>query len=348
NGVVVKLGSRSLDILIVLVGRAGDVLSRRELIARGWAGLVVDEANLRVNISNLRKSLGEGKDGARYVVNLPGRGYSFVAPVTRERSESSSPAAESTPSLDPRFNNPPPTSTPEHFLAERLGRLVGRDTSVALLTQMLTEHRFVVLIGPGRMDKTSVALSVVHTMFDAFSGAVYYVDLASVTASSLVAATIASVLRLKVQVQTPRLDILAFFHTRRALLVLDNCEHLIDETAALAEQIYKSAPKAHLLATSREILRVEGEHVCILPPLDVPPISAGTTADEAMMFPAVQLLMDRAAASGAQEALTDETAPFAAEICQKMDGIALAIELAAGRVRSHGLQGTAELINSRF
>src|SRR5690606_20539707 len=133
-----------------------------------------------------------------------------------------------------------------------------------------------------------------------------------------------------------------------ALLVLDNCEHLIDETAALAEQIYKSAPKAHLLATSREILRVEGEHVCILPPLDVPPISAGTTADEAMMFPAVQLLMDRAAASGAQEALTDETAPFAAEICQKMDGIALAIELAAGRVRSHGLQGTAELINSRF
>src|SRR5690606_17902045 len=175
-----------------------------------------------------------------------------------------------------------------------------------------------------------------------------YVDLTSVTDPSLVSATIASALGLKVQVQAPRLDILAFFRTRRALVVLDNCEHLIDETAALAEQLYKSAPQAHLLATSRELLRVEGEHVCMLPPLDVPPISASTTAAEAMMFPAVQLLMDRAAAGGAQEALTDETTPFAVEICQKMDGIALAIELAAGRVRSHGLQGTAELINSRF
>src|SRR5690606_8190798 len=128
----------------------------------------------------------------------------------------------------------------------------------------------------------------------------------------------------------------------------DNCEHVIDETAALAEQLYKSAPQVHLLATSRELLRVRGEHVYILPPLDVPPISAGITAAEAMMFPAVQLFMDRVAASGVQEVLTNETAPFAVEICQKMDGIALAIELAAGRVRSHGLQGTAELINSRF
>src|SRR5690606_32655675 len=132
------------------------------------------------------------------------------------------------------------------------------------------------------------------------------------------------------------------------LLVLDNCEHVIDEMAALAEQLYKSAPQVHLLATSRELLRVEGEHVYILPPLDVPPMSADITAADAMTFPAVQLFMDRVAASGAQETLTDETALFALEICQKMDGIALAIELAAGRVRSHGLQGTAELINSRF
>src|SRR5690606_35421543 len=102
-----------------------------------------------------------------------------------------------------------------------------------------------------------------------------------------------------------RLDSLAFFRTRRALLVQDNCEHLIDETAALAEQLYKTAPEAHLLATSRELLRVEGEHVYILPPLDVPSLSADITAADAMTFPAVQLFMDRVAASGAQETLTD-------------------------------------------
>src|SRR5690606_1287755 len=135
---------------------------------------------------------------------------------------------------------------------------------------------------------------------------------------------------------------------RRALVVLDNCEHLIDETAAIAEWLYRSAPETHLLATSRELLRVEGEHVHMLPPLDVPRVSDGMTASDAMAFPAVQLFMDRVAASGVQETLTDEMALLAVEICRKMDGIALAIEWAAGRVRPPGLRGTAELINSRF
>jgi predicted ATPase/DNA-binding winged helix-turn-helix (wHTH) protein len=348
NGVAVKLGSRSLDLLIALVERPGDVLSRRELIARAWSGLIVDEANLRVNIASLRKCLGEGKDGARYIVNLPGRGYSFVAPVTRARIESSSGKLEASRSPDPLSVSQPSASIPEHSLPERLGRLIGRDASVRALVEMLTEHRFVSIIGPGGMGKTTVAISVAHTMLEPFGGAVYYVDLASVTDASLVPATIASVLGLKVQVQNPEPSILAFFGARRALLVLDNCEHLIDKTAALAEWLYKSAPQTHLLATSRELLRVEGEHVHILPPLDVPPVGEGMTASAAMAFPAVQLFIDRAAASGAQETLTDEMALLAVEICRKMDGIALAIEWAAGRVRSHGLRGTAELIDSRF
>lgn len=333
NGVTVKLGSRPLDLLIALVRRAGDVLSRRELIARAWAGLVVDEANLRVNISTLRKHLDDGIDGARYIVNLPGRGYSFVAPVTRTRTEPSPTG---------------PALTSEHALPAPLARLVGRDASIRVLSQMLTEHRFVSIIGPGGMGKTTVAIAVAHTMLDAFDGAVYYIDLASVTDASLVPTLLASALSLDVSVQDPKPCILAFFSARRALLVLDNCEHIIDEIACLTEWLYRSAPRTHLLATSREILRVEGEYVHLLPPLDVPPMGQDLTAVEAMTFPAVQLFMDRVAASGTSEQLTNDTARLVVEICRKMDGIALAIELAASRVRSHGLRGTAELIDNRF
>src|SRR5690554_2135943 len=277
NGEAVKLGSRSLDLLIALVERAGQVLSRRELVAHAWAGLVVDEANLRVNISSLRKRLGEGKDGGRYIVNLPGRGYSFVAPVTRV-IETLSSQRETDQSFEPGFITQSPALVCEHSLPERLGRLVGRDAAVQKLVGLLKKHRFVSIIGPGGMGKTTVAICAAHSMLDAFGGAVYYVDLASVTDASIVPSAIASVLGLKVQVQDPKPSILAFFNAQSALLVLDNCEHLIDETAALAEWLYKCAPQTHLLATSRELLRVEGEHVHILPPLGVPPVSDGITA----------------------------------------------------------------------
>jgi DNA-binding winged helix-turn-helix (wHTH) protein len=191
--VAVKLGSRSLDLLIALVELPGEVLSRGELIARAWSGLVVEEGSLRVAIESLRKCLGEGKDGARYIVNLPGRGYSFVAPVTRVRIESSSQELEATRSLDPRSGSQPHVSALEHSLPERLGRLIGRDASIRALVELLTRHRFVSIIGPGGMGKTTVAISVARTMLDAFG--VYYVDLASVTDASLVPATIASARR---------------------------------------------------------------------------------------------------------------------------------------------------------
>ena len=348
HGLAVKLGSRSLDLLIALVERAGEIISHRELIARAWSGLVVDEANLRVSIASLRKCLGDGKGGARYIVNLPGRGYTFVAPVSQVRSETPSSQHEITRHPDLNFAGQAPVPFSERSLPEPLGRLIGRERSVQEIVELLTNHRFVSIVGPGGMGKTTVAISVAHTMLHAFDGAVYYVDLASVTDPALVPGAIASVLGLQMQVHDPKSSILAFFGARPALIVLDNCEHLIDEIAFLAELLYKRSPQTHILATSRELLRVEGEHVHILPALDAPPVSAGMTASVALAFPAVQLFMDRVAASGVQEALTDELAPLTVEICRKMDGIALAIELAAARVRSHGLQGTGELINSRF
>src|SRR6202012_4483401 len=144
------------------------------------------------------------------------------------------------------------------------------------------------------------------------------------------------------------LALLAFLGDRRVLLLLDNCEHVIDAAAALAEPVVSEAPQAHILATSREALRVEGEHVHLLYPLDGPLDDTGLTAAGELTFPAGQLFMERAAAGGNRSVWSDADAPIVARICRRLDGIALAIELAASRVSSHGIRETAELLDNRF
>src|SRR5229473_4100370 len=331
-----ELGSRALDILINLVERAGEVVTRKELISRVWPDVIVEEANLRVHIYGLRKALGDGREGARYVANVTGRGYCFVAPVTRSASQRSAPRARPLVSDRPRQ------------LPARLTRMVGRDDIVRTLSAQLMTRRFVSIVGPGGMGKTTVAVSIAHALIDDFEGAVFFVDLGALTDPGLVPTAVASALGIMMQAQDPFLSLLAFLGDRRVLLLLDNCEHVIDAAAALAEPVVSEAPQAHILATSREALRVEGEHVHLLYPLDGPRDDVGLTADEALTFPAVQLFMERAAAGGYCSELSDADAPIVASICRKLDGIALAIELAAGRVSSHGIRGMAELLDNRF
>jgi predicted ATPase len=168
-------------------------------------------------------------------------------------------------------------------------------------------------------------------LLDGFNGAVFFVDLAAMTDARLVPTAVASALGLMVQTQDPVVGLLAFIGDRKILLVLDNCEHVIGVAAALAERVVSEAPQAHILATSREALRVEGEQVHLLYSLDCPPDNAGLTAMEALQYPATQLFMERAAASGYGAALSDIDAPIVARSCRRLDGIALAIELAATR-----------------
>jgi predicted ATPase len=151
-----------------------------------------------------------------------------------------------------------------------------------------------------------------------------------------------------IQTQDPLVGLLAFIGERKILLVLDNCEHVIDVAAPLAERVVSEAPQAHVLATSREALRVEGEHVHRLYALDCPPEDASLTATEALKYPAAQLFMERAAASGYGSELSDVEAPIVARICRGLDGIALAVELAASRTGSYGIRETAELLDNRF
>src|ERR1700737_3733637 len=226
--------------------------------------------------------------------------------------------------------------------------MVGREDTVRSISTQLAGQRFVSIVGPGGMGKTTVAVSVSHVFVAEFGAPACFVDLGALTTPELVAGTIASALGVVVQSANPLPSLTAFLQDRRLLLVLDCCEHVVEATATLAERIFRDAPQVHLLATSRETLHVEGEHVHRLMPLESPPDDEGLTAATALTFPAVQLFADRAAAGANGFELSDEDAPIVAGICRKLDGIALAIELVAGRVDAYGIRGTAEVLNDRF
>src|SRR5271168_2435267 len=332
----IPLGGRALDILIALVERAGEVVTHQELISTVWPDLTVEECNLRFQMSALRKALGDGREGARYVSTVAGRGYCFVAPITRSTAARTVPVTGIT------------TTERVQKLPPRPARMVGRDDTVRALAEQLQVRRFVSIVGAGGIGKTTVAISVAHALLDGFNGAVFFVDLAALTDAELVPTAVASTLGFMVQTQDPVVSLLAFVGDKKILLVLDNCEHVIGVAGALAERVVCEAPQAHILATSREALRVEGEHVHLLYSLDCPPEDAGLTATEALEYPAAQLFMERAAASGHGAALSDIDAPIVARICRRLDGIALAVELAASRVGSLGVGGTAELLDNRF
>jgi predicted ATPase len=329
------LGARALDILIALVSRPNEAVGKKDLLARVWPDVTVEESSLRVHIANLRKALGDGTDGARYITTLAGRGYCFVAPISRssDRSNVSAGAA----SNFPRANLPAP-----------MLRMVGRGDDVLRLSTQLTAARFVTIVGAGGIGKTMVAIAVGRRLSEAFTDAVLFADLGMLSDPGLVATSIASMLGLSVQSDDATPNLIAYLRDKRILLILDTCEHLIDAAAALASSIVAAAPQVHILATSREALRGEGEHVYRLDPLACPPEDHGITAVVAQKFPATQLFMDRAVASGARLDFSDAEALLVVGICRKLDGVALAIELAARRAEAYGLAQTAALLDQRL
>jgi predicted ATPase/DNA-binding winged helix-turn-helix (wHTH) protein len=327
-----RIGGRALDILMALVERAGTVVSKDDLIARVWPNVTVDESCLRTHIRGLRRSLGDGQDGARYVTNVAGRGYCFVAPVQRTVVEQVA-AAES-------------EAKPIRLPAVR--RMVGRDAVVKALTAQLLAKRFVSVIGPGGIGKTTVALAVAHALSAAFANAVAFVDLSVLRDPQLVPSSVASALGLRVHAQDCASALMSHLAARRLLLLLDNCEHVIEAAAALAEQIAGAAKDVHLLATSREALRVEGETIHQLRPLDVPASTESLTAEDVRTFSAVTLFLERAIPGDETRVLSKAEAATVADICRRLDGNALAIELAASQVAPHGLQGLAKLLDDGF
>jgi predicted ATPase/DNA-binding winged helix-turn-helix (wHTH) protein len=335
DGAAVELGARTLDTLIALVSCPNEIISKRDLMARVWPDVTVEEGSLRFHIAGLRKALGDGKQGARYITTLAGRGYCFVAPI--ERSSDRNSARATAAGNFPRVNLP-----------NRLLRMVGRADGILEVSHRLTNSRFVTIIGPGGAGKTTLAVTVAHDLLESFDDAVIFVDLGALSDPALVSTSLALMLGLPVQSDDPSPGVIAHLRGKRMLLILDNCEHVIDTVAPIAADIFLAAPDVHLLATSREALRVEGEQVYKLEPLAFPPDDPGLTASVALTYPAIQLFVERAVASGARLDLSDADAAIVADICRKVEGVALAIELAAGRVGAYGLQQTAMLLDQRL
>ena len=332
----VAIGHRSLGILIALVERPGELISKQDLMARVWPNTFVEESNLRVNVAILRRALRDGQDGQRFITTDQGRGYRFVA------TWAVSPAPAVAPSGVPL---PMRIDT----LPVALQRVIGRDQTIAALSAQLPQRRFITLTGPGGIGKTTVAAEVARTLAANYPDGVVFFDLAPISDATLVPSTLATELGLSIAADNRMPGVLLYLRARRMLLVLDGCEHIVGAAATLAEQVLAAAPGVHVLATSREPLRAAGERVHRLQPLASPSSAAGLTAADALAFAGVQLFVERAAATNLSGfELSDADAPLVAEICRRLDGIALAIELAASCAEAFGVRELAARLDDRF
>jgi predicted ATPase/DNA-binding winged helix-turn-helix (wHTH) protein len=331
----VPIGTRALEILILLVERAGDLVSKDELIARAWPNTFVQESNLKVHVAALRRVLGDGQSGNRYVVNVPGRGYRFVGEV----SYSEAPSREIAPVT---------AAAQRHNFPALLSRVIGRDEIVSGITALVSKRRFVTIVGPGGIGKTTVALAIADELISAFKDGGRFADLAPLNDAALLPSLLASLLGVAVYSDKPIPSLLTYLEDKHMLIVLDSCEHIVDAVAQLAETLVKGAPGLHVVATSREPLRAAGELVRRLPSLETPAASILLTAADAAASPAVQLFVERASASVDAFALTETDTLLVADICRRLDGNPLAIELAAGRVDAFGIGGVAKGLNDRF
>jgi DNA-binding winged helix-turn-helix (wHTH) protein len=245
DGQVLPLGDRALDILTYLADRPGEVIAKQGLIDHVWSDVTVEEGSLRVHVAAIRKALGDGQFGNRYIANIKGRGYSFVGPVI--------PFTGNTESRNDRFCH-------QGRLPVRPITMIGRETVVSEVSDKLRDERFVTLLGLGGIGKTTVALAVGRAVAEEFGGKVHFVDLESLTDPRHVAGAVATSVGLALKSKEPGLELVDLVRSRKLLVILDSCEHVIEAVALVAEQLYRETEQVYLLTTSRESLKVEGEH----------------------------------------------------------------------------------------
>jgi predicted ATPase/DNA-binding winged helix-turn-helix (wHTH) protein len=320
----VQFSSRALDILITLLERPGEIVTKEDLMKRAWPNTFVEPGNLSVNISALRRALGGSRGADRCFINVPGRGYCFTAPVTKTPNPEHSQFSE--------------TSRLRYNLPKRLRPIIGRVDFIASISAQLAGERMVTIVGPGGVGKTTVAIAIAEQHIGNHKDGVWIIDLAELKHPSLLTCMVRAAIGLEDE-RDESLDCLMWAMRRKQLLLLlDNCGHHVSAAAEFAEAALRNCPQVQILATSREPLCSEGERVFRLPPLCNASATV-LTADQALTYSAIKLFTDRAAAALGVFSLSDADAAVVAEICRRVDGIPLAIELAAARVDCFGIQG---------
>ena len=332
DGKRLRLGGRAMDILLTFLAEPGRLLPAEELAAKAWGGRGVENATLRAHILSLRRALGDGAEGAAVIQNVPARGYRFAATV--ERADA------------------PPM--PQHSLLQKPAdpqdaqRMVGRSAIVASLCASLKRRRLVSIVGPGGIGKTTVASAARDAFGTACADGTHWVDLGGLARGDSVAEAIAISLGLANFRHDPTPGLLAWLAGKNMLLVLDCCDRVVEDVAAFAERAMHDVPSLHILSTSREVLRASGEHVVRLAPLAAPPEEAALSLEEAASYPAIQLFTERAASVLGGFALTQANLAAVSRICTRLDGIALAIELAASHLVGIDVDRLADLLDNKF
>ena len=338
DGAPLAVGARAYDLLLVLIEHRDRVVSHEELLNVVWPRLVVDENNLRQHVSSLRKLL-----GAHAVLTVPGRGYRFGRML--DESITALPAKTPTSAAPADL----PRSVAVNNLPANKPTLIGREEDLAAVLALLRRTHLLTLVGAGGVGKTRMALEVADIVTPDFQDGVCIVELAPVTDASLVIGTVAGALDVHEEATRSLLDtLLEFLRRRRMLLILDNCEHLIEACAAFAEQVLRCSAGTRTLATSREALDVAGEVAWRLPSLRSAPPDTLLSVDALLDFPASRLFVERAQAAAPTFRLTPENTVAVAQICHRLDGIPLALELAAARVGAMRVEQVAERLHDRF
>jgi predicted ATPase/DNA-binding winged helix-turn-helix (wHTH) protein len=339
EGMPVPLGNRAFDVLQMLVASGGNLVTKDEILGRVWAGIVVEENTLQVQITRVRRALGKDRGFLRTVSR---RGYRFVAEVTRadEECQGSARAPTTTETLaherDKRTNLPALPSP-----------LLDRQAELSEVLRLVTAHRLVTLTGAGGIGKTRLALEAARHLQSELSDGAWLVELGPLTDPDLVSVTIATALRLTLPAGASPDDVAHLLSTKQLLIVLDNCEQVIEAAASAAERLVRRTAAVCVLATSREPLRAEGEQVYRVPSLHVPPKHT-EDRDQVLRHGAVQLFVARARAAEPQFSTDGHVAAAIAEICRRLDGIPLAIEFAAARAATLGVENVAARLDDLF
>ncbi|SDI22562.1 Predicted ATPase [Paraburkholderia steynii] len=341
DGQRVPIGSRAFDILALLIAADGELVSKDEIMRVVWPTTVVEKNNLQVHISALRRAFGDERERLRTV---PGRGYRLVMHDDIDACDGASVPSATQEDVSVGADAARPSRRP---LPARVPELIGRQDALDGVSAALRAHQAVTLVGTGGIGKTRLAVEVAHAIQHAFTDGVVFVPLAAVSdaPSALDALAFAMGSRLSAS-RTALAQIAAEWRDREALVVLDNCEQVLEIVAAIAESLTGAGSRMRVLATSREALRVRDEIVYQVPPLSVPtPDDPGT---DVLRTPAVRFFLARAQADGAHFALDEASIRLMGEVCRRLDGIPLALELAASRAALLGIGLLAEHLDDRF